>query len=95
MGKIDFEMQSIDQLHEFKKWGDTFSRIAHNETTDIFVFERRNPDGDPVCWEIVKPRLRNGVRCYPSTDDFGIYGKCLPPTENFRPRMEELLQNGW
>lgn len=85
----------IDELFKFKKWNDTFTRLAHNPETDVFIFQRTNEDGLVTCYEVVKPRIRNGVRCYPSSDDFGTFGFCLTDTERDRARAEEFLKNGW
>ena len=90
---IDFK--SIDTLQEFQKWGDTFVKVSYNQVKDIFLYERRNDYGKLICWEIVKPRIREGVRCYPSSEDFGIYGKCVSATDVLRPKMEDYFLNGW
>ena len=63
----------IDDLRAFTKWNDTFTRIAYNPKTDVFIFQRTNKEGNVTCYEVVKPRLRDGIRCYPSSDDFGIF----------------------
>lgn len=85
----------IDDLRAFTKWNDTFTRIAYNPKTDVFIFKRTNKDGMVTCFEVVKPRLRNGVRCYPSSDDFGTYGFCFSTSKRDRERMHEFLKNGW
>ena len=85
----------IDDLCAFTKWNDTFTRIAYNPETDVFIFRRTNKDGEVTCFEIVKPRLRDGIRCYPSSDDFGIYGFCFSTSKRDRERMDYLLKNGW
>ena len=85
----------IDELFEFKKWNDTFKRIAYNPETDVFIFQRTNQDGKVTCYEVVKPRIRNGVRCYPSSDDFGVFGFCLTNTERDLAKADDFLKNGW
>ena len=91
----DLKFKPIDELFEFKKWNDTFRRIAYNPETDVFIFERTNQDGKVTCYEVVKPRIRDGVRCYPSSDDFGVFGFCLTNTERDRAKADDFLKNGW
>ena len=95
MSQIEIEFKSIDSLQEFQRWGDSFVKTRYNQGKDIFLFERRTPEGRVVCWEVVKPRIRGGVRCYPSSEDFGIYGKCISATDALRPKMEDYFRNGW
>lgn len=95
MTKIDIKRTPIDEIDEFEKWGDTFTRLGYNKRKDIFLYLRTNKEGYRLCWEIVKPVIRGGVRCYPSTTDFGISGKCVPAVAAMQAKMEELFQNGW
>lgn len=85
----------IDDIMSFRKWGDIFTRIGYNEEKDIFLFERTTPEGHPIAWEVVKPRPIRGVRTYPSSAAFGIWGKCVSATEAMRPKMEKLFREGW
>lgn len=85
----------IDSIVEFKKWGNTFRRIAYNPITDVFLFKRTSSEGRVVCYEAVKPRIRNKTRCYPSAEDFGVYGKCLLDTPFGREKAARYLNNGW
>ena len=85
----------IDELRAFTKWNDTFTRIAYNPETDVFIFQRTNKDGNVTCYEVVKPRLRDGIRCYPSSDDFGVFGFCFANSERDRARAFEFLKKGW
>ena len=89
------DFKPIDELFQFKKWNDTFTRIAYNPKTDIFIFERRNPDGELTGLEVVRPRLRKGVRCYPSSEEFGTYGLALTLSKRDRERAFNFLENGW
>lgn len=85
----------IDELKEFKKWNDIFTRVAYNPKTDVFIYERRNPEGMVTGLEVVKPRLRKGVRCYPSSEDFGTYGLSLSHSDRDRERAFRFLKNGF
>ena len=89
------DFKPIDELFQFKKWNDTFTRIAHNPKTDIFIFERRNQAGELTGLEVVRPRLRKGVRCYPSSEEFGTYGLALTTSRRDRERAFNFLENGW
>ncbi len=91
----DLKFKPIDELFEFTKWNDTFTRIAYNPETDVFIYERRNPEGMVTGLEVVKPRLRKGVRCYPSSEDFGTYGLSLTHSDRDRERAFRFLKNGW
>ena len=91
----DIKTRPIDELRAFTKWNDTFTRIAYNPETDVFIFRRTNKDGNVTCYEVVKPRLRDGIRCYPSSDDFGTFGFCFANSERDRARAFEFLKNGW
>lgn len=85
----------IDELLEFKKWNNTFTRIAYNPETDVFIYERKNPEGRVTGIEVVKPRLRKGVRCYPSSEEFGTYGLSLTYSQRDRARAFDFLKNGF
>lgn len=89
----------IDQIVEFKKWGDTFTRVAHNPATDVFIFQRVTDKGRDkgrvLCLEVVRPRLRAGIRCYPASEEFGKYGRCIDNTPAGRAKAEKLLREGW
>lgn len=89
------DFRPIDELFEFKKWNDTFTRLAYNPETDVFIFQRTNPEGAVTGLEVVKPRLRKGVRCYPSSEEFGTYGLALTTSQRDRERAFNFLKNGW
>ena len=89
------DFRPIDELFEFKKWNDTFTRLAYNPETDVFIFQRTNQEGAVTGLEVVKPRLRKGVRCYPSSEEFGTYGLALTTSQRDRERAFNFLKNGW
>ena len=89
------DITPIDELLEFKKWNHTFTRIAYNPETDVFIYERKTPEGRVTGLEVVKPRLRKGVRCYPSSEEFGTYGLSLTYSERDRERAFDFLKNGF
>ena len=89
------ESRAIDGIFEFKRWGDTFTRVAYNPDTDVFIFRRVNSQGRVICLEVVKPRPHKGVRCYPSSEDFGVYGFDEYNTPAGRAKAARLLMEGW
>ena len=97
--QIVTKLTPIDEIFEFKKWGDTFTRVAHNPATDVFIFQRVRDkglvNGRVLSLEVVKPRVRFGTRCYPSTDDFGVYGFNINPTPTGWAKADKLLREGW
>lgn len=97
--RIVTQLTPIDEIFEFKKYGDTFTRIAYNPATDVFIFQRVTDKGRVkgrvLSLEVVKPRIKQGTRCYPSADDFGKYGYNIDPTPAGRAKAEKLIREGW
>ena len=83
----DINATSIEDRKEFIFCGDTLKQCEHNETTGLWLYERYNPKGRLVGYEVVKGKKRKNpdgseVLCYPSSDDFGSYGLAYPPCTN-------------
>lgn len=86
---------------EIKTKTETFSLIAHNPETDIWVYERTyGPKKNrKKCIEVIKPAYRkvNGevLPTYPSSSMFGQLGYCVNIKDYWlKERIEFWLANG-
>ena len=77
----------------FVKWNDTFTKIDSNPELDTHIYERKNADGKVLYYEVIKPQLIDGVRCYPSTTQWG-YGRALTVRAAFKEDAWLYMNNG-
>lgn len=91
----------IRNLYDFSKYGHRFHRRSYNPDTDVYVYERYGEDKDGgerlVCLEVVKPvyaKLLSNERvpAYPSSEQFGTYGKCVD-LNRYTDRMVDYYVN--
>ena len=72
----------IEEKKEFTVDGDTLKFKAYNKNTGIYIYERFH-NGGKVAYEVIKPtrcKQPDGtpLKCYPSTAQFGTYGRYFP-----------------
>ena len=64
----------------FQKYGETFEYLDSNEQTGLYLYQRKNSDGDVTSYEVVKPIYdkRHDIYFYPCAAQFGTNGYFLP-----------------
>lgn len=77
------KLQYTEIKEEFEKFGCEFKMVAKNENNGIRVYRRVCKEfPDVVYFEVILPRpvtTENGSTFYryPSTSEFGVYGRCI------------------
>lgn len=94
--KLQIFRTPIQELKEFRKYGETFRFVDYNEEQNTYLYERVDDDGKVVCYEVVSPsKAKNPdggiIEVYPSENMFG-YGRAI--CTRSRERAVNYLKNG-
>lgn len=104
---LEIKSKPIESIDTFHKYGCRFVRRSYNKDTNVYVYERWATNIDTgqeylLCLEVVRPKtvlLHDGTRVnvYPSTENFGVYGKCVDINGHTDRIVDYLVNNpdGW